>query len=854
MLDNGIDLRLQGSAPRKLPSNIDWKALASESQNRQGLLARISSKVLDAVPEIPIGNASKASVPAPIGTNTESSGGRRRSLGRAAQVEIMAEFWQSLGMLVLEAADLPERSSLAAMEHFYQILARLQYLDGIPHDVYNAPPSGALNRALSRAGMPYLQGQIMHILADATLEAQFVETASRFAAPGSPAPRRRFKILRRELGVGTWLEFVLWCCIEGGFIQEACWILDQMRRRPKVWRFKSWGEVLHDTGGIDPQKIEHFDTWAECGVKQTEHRLFLSRKPFLGMGDRTITSEVVVAIMDAVVNSACFPRGNRADYLRDMSGTIGSLRSMLKQSGIYLGTGDVNHLLTRIIESEGIVKDADPRSLRLSLDLFPYTIPEEAGSPHTQPAPLPKSRAVDHGHASSAFVLGLYSHAWNTYSSQGHIPGALEIFEMLLGAQSPNKVVEMRRFALDDKHIIHAAPVRDARELQAQLLGDERLDIASQENLALQMLWHVSLSLFLDALTTSRAHRFCHWLLSPDENGYQPIPATMFSERLLAPAIIRFAAATTNPHLFAMVTRAMETPIPRETLKAMVTYEAIILDWPNVLSLLRYLPTRHETHWGATNIAVVAACIIALSKPSKFSVFVRKAYSEEAKEVLLALLEGRFNRTVSPEARPYRYQEQELYQMHRILNSIPGPLQEACREAKLQWDKSHHPNVGVPANAFHHILAVVTETQGCLAAKRLWDLWCLDPFGPQAAYVRTGVDPDLFSMDNFLLPIHTESSASETPAAASYEREDQKLVIPTLATVRIIAMRAIQEQTAIWRGTSDDVNNEDVKSAVQEVLAWSIRMFERFGLTQQELEREMEGHLDRIRQESRIDS
>jgi hypothetical protein len=853
MLDNGTDLRLEGSVPRMLPSNINWKALAPDGRSGKGLLARISSKVLDTVPDIPVGNANKAPVPVRIGTSTKRAERRQRELARATQAEIMAEFWRSLGLLVLTAADLPERSSLDAMEHFYRILARLQYLDGIPHDVYNAPPSGPLNRALSRAGMPYLQDQIMHTLADATLEAQFVESASRSAAPGSPAPQRRFKILRRELGVGTWLEFVLWCCIEGGFIQEACWILDQMRQRPKEWRLKSWSEVLQATGGIDPQKIEHFDTWAECGVNQTEHRLFLSRKPFLGMGDRTITSEVVVAIMDAILNSASFARGNRAEYLRDMSETIGSLRSMLKQNGIYLGTGDVNHLLARIIESEGIVKDTDPRSLRLPLDLFPYAIPEEARSSQALPPSLPKSRAVDHGHVSSALVLGLYSHTWNAYSSQGHIPGALEIFETLLGAQSPNKVGEMRRFALDDKHVIHASPVRHAPELQAQLLGDERLHTASRENLALQMLWQVSLSLFLDALTTSRAHRFCHWLLTPDENGYQPVPTAMFSDRLLAPAIIRFAASTTNPHLFAMVTRAMETPIPRETLKAMVTYEATILDWPNALRLLEYLPTRHETHWGATNIAVVAACIIALSKPSKFSVFVRKAYLKEAKAVLVALLEGRFNRTVSPAARPYRYQEQELYQMHRILESIPGPLEEACREAKLQWDKSHHPAVGVPANAFHHILAVVAETQGCLAAKRLWDLWCMDPFGPQAAYVRTGVDPDLFSMNNFLLPIHTESSASETPAT-SYESEAAKLVIPTLATVRIIAMRAIQEQTAIWRGTSDDVNNEPAKNAVREVLAWSIRMFERFGLTQQELEREMEGHLDRIRQESEVDS
>ena len=815
--------------PHCLPSNINWRHLGIQNWDSIGYLDELTWKTMNKVPSVPVVNTESQSILSLV----ESDGGQAgESEPNTIRDEIMGEIWQSLGLFILEAADLLQKHSSAAMEHVFQILGRLQHLDLIPHNIYNDAASQGLRQCRSRAGVPYMQNQIMNTLADSSLEAAYAEATASSVPVALRPPRRRYKILRRELGAGTWLEFILYCCIEDGFFWEAHRIVDQMQRREKEWHVKSWSKMLDTSGAIDPKRVDYFDTWAECGQNATESRLFMSRKPFQGMGERTIASEPVVSLMDGLIDSATDLDSNDKSFAAALK-KIGSLRSFLESSGLRLGSGDVNYFLTRVIESQVVEADINPHSLGTLLHLIPYTETRNKGDGTAETT----TPAVNHGHGASTLVLGLHSYALNSYASHGNISGMVDAFEKLIGALDFRKVLEMRRLALDDKYQIKASPTRYTEDLRRALIGEKDFDILHRELLCHLLSWPTSLSLFLDAVTVSGNYRLGNWLLNANNDQDRLIPTEHFSDPMLAPALIRFAASTKDKALFSTIGGLLKTPVQREILKAVVTYQVTNLNWDTAVALLEHLTVRHKAHWGATNVAAVAAMVIRLEHASELSTQSspkggQKAHLARAKGILAKLLEGKFNRN-SYAGERYRYQQHELYQLHRLLSSLPGSLQEVCQQAKLQWNASHNPPEHIVANAFHHILSAVVGTQGSLAGKRLWDRWCIDPFSALAQQVRIGPNA-IFQPVEGLRRAH-RSSPPDTHADSASESEN--LVVPNANTVRIIALRAVQE-LAVLKTASQD-SSPSAKDDVTDLLGWCVRMFKAFGFTEVEIEREL---------------
>lgn len=850
LLENVWNLRVRHPVPNRLPSNIDWMALPVQNRRGPDRLGRISWKNVDIASTMPVNGARDGFTAADFANSfgPAASGGLSSS---AIQDMTLEQLWQSLGTFILEAADLPGERSLDAMEHVYEVLARFQQLDLIPSEVYNAAPSEGVPRSRSRAGMPYLQDMIMHVLADASLGARPAGSSAVSQAPDPRARRKRVRMRKRDLDAGNWLELVLWCCIEGGLAREGAWLLDQMQRRSIQWKVKSWNLILQSTGPPDPRRMGYFDTWAECGLNATDYRLFSSRKPFLGMGERTLTSEVVVATMDGLMNHARADQDGEENSPSDIWPIIASLRTMLKRDGLYFETGDVNHLHARVIESNAITLDQYPAPPMVPLEQAPCVMSEEEGDGLSNSAS--ESPAVDHGHGASTLVLGLHSYFLNIDAALGYISRALGKFETLLGSIDSDKVLEMRLSGLKDKHLIDAPPVRDTKQLRRQLFGEEIPGFFPEETISLMVLNPISLSLLFDALTASKDHRLGHWLLSAkNDDMLGVIPNSMISNPLFAPALIRFAADTNNRHLFSSVTMRLKTPLPREVLKAMVTYQVQRSNWNKASTLLHYLPERQDCHWGATNVASIAAAIIKISERRALgnlitSEHLRKEHVDRAQGLLASVLQGKFDRMVRPSERPYRYQEEQLWQIHRILCSIPGSLGEVGNTTTLRLKRHHNPPDGVPVNAFHHVLAAIVEAHGSLAGKRLWSKWCMDPFGRLAKRIRIGPNAISRQSDNLAFRI----SWKKPKAAKKGDWSTSQLgkpVLPNLKSVRIIAMRAIEEQRSIWRGYVV-FSSESRKFGVLDVLNWSIDMFKNFGLTELEINKELDGQLARIMQE-----
>lgn len=824
--------------PKCLPSNLNWRQLGIQNWDSIGYLDQISRRPLNKMPQyIPVSRTDSQSI-----INLVEPRNHERP-SHSTRNEILGEIWQSLGAFVLEAADLTERRSLAAMEHVFQILGRLQHLDLIPHDVYNDASSGGAVQSRSRAGTPYFQTQIMNVLADASLQAIYTEATSSSVPVDLRPPRRRYKVLRRELGAGMWLEFVLYCCIEGGFSREAHWIVDQMQHRSNEWHVKSWNALLETVGEIDPKRIDYFDTWAECGQNVSENKMFMSRRPFLGLGERTISSEVMVSIMDGLIDSATIQH-HKGFSVRETLKRIDSLRSTLERSGLRLGNGDVNYVLARLVDSQAVVAEDDPHSLEMLLDLTPF-VRAETDSAETAG---PKVSAVDHGHGASTLVLGLHSYAVQEYALQGNVSGMLSVFETFIGALDFRKILEMRRLGLDKKYRINESPVRSTEDLQKRLFGEEKFDDLHYELVCSFLSWPISLSLFIDTIKTSRNYRLGKWLLDATNDQGRFIPTEHLSHKMIAPALLRYAAATSDRALFSNITNMLKLPASRETLKALTTYQVGVMNWDVTVGLLEYQAMRHDCTWGATNVAAVAAAIIQLDQPSgpvvnSLSKADRKAHMGRAKDVLVRLFEGEYNRSVDP-GKIYLWQEQQLYQLHRLLSTVPGALEGICRSVKLQWKGPHNPPGGISTDAFNLLLAAVVDAQGSLAGKRLWTRWCMDPFSDRARRIKIGPNASYLIKKDPSLSARDRKFIRQASGKASHNNREDEIVLPDINTVRILAMGAIKEQNEPWKA---DSSSDD---GVLKLLAWCAHMFKCFGLTGLETDRELEGNLARILWES----
>ncbi|KAK2750971.1 hypothetical protein FQN57_000046 [Myotisia sp. PD_48] len=811
----------------EMPSNIDWKALGS--------LSYVSSEGIDSIDANAIQYRKDHRSLTSFDSYSEEPI-RAQKMGESeTRIGTMEEIWQSLGYFVLEAADLPVEEGPKVMSHLYRVLGRLHHLDMVPHEVYKYTEYRDIIRPNRPPGMYLLSYPIMGVLSDTAWELNYADQA----VGGGDTRPQKLTYRSRELGFGVWLEFILWCCVEGGFAKEGTWIMQESRNREKKWSIKSWATVVKTTGPVVPQKMSQYDTWARCGRDNKELLVDRSNRPFLGLGERTITKEVVMALMDGLCNSLETGVGLRGDSPPLVLERMGLLRSLLKSNKIFLQQQDIGYFIARVLEAGSVVLHAKPQTLDLLLNLAPYirpakTLANSATHPMTEQAYLPQY---------SGMILGLYQYSLNIYAERGDIFGALEILEKLLGASDSESVHEVRKF-------LHAkSPIRSPK---AKRLGqpESSIQLATKPPAADSARVHLSSlsnSLLLDTFISSRLYHLADWLVTLRSHSIKSYPHELDDQELIQPHLIRFATATKNPALFTTVSDGLTLPMGYQVLAAVLDYRISECDWYNTIQLLRYLQGGKHKQWSPLNITSLAAVIIRLEAQSVMSVQSEKNISDHkklhdslklARVILSTILRGKYN-----QLRPYpTYHESSpavLYQLHRLFSSIPGTLSEVCHGLPLQWKDPFNPDYLIPAKAFNQLLSAIVDTQGSLAGKRLWDRFCIEPKPIDKQRLTVGGNTRL----HFTTLEHFSDSRS-------LFRNKEKLVLPTSTTVRIIAKAATDEQrlssqhdTFPEEPTFEPMVPEPATlTKVTEVLDWSVQMFERFHLSRRAIDRELDGY------------
>lgn len=797
----------------RLPSNFDWAKIGSFDFITSNLMST------NDVPPI-LRNKDHPSLSS-YDAYAEDIALTNRMADTRPEFGVLEEIWQSLGNIVLQAADLPPSESSAIMTYFYRIVARLHHMDCVPHPVYKYSLNDDLSSPNRPPGMHILAPWMMNSLSDAAWQASEAELAAKAAAAGEKLPPKRFKMRTRQLGPEVWLEFVLWCCVEGGFAKEGVWILKRLQDRQSKWCTIRATDVVPSPDSIDHTKIDRHETWDLCHKNSTNGNNTKNQGPFLGLGNRTISQEVISALIDGLINFVRVGVGYRGDIPSYILKRMNSIRPLLQEARLLTQSNEVEALIARMIESQGIVLETEPRGTESVLQEIPFTRIQSEDVLESKQV----TNSLDKGDTllkRSALVSGLYQYVLNTYAENGHVSGAISVFERLSSLQSTqNEKNRSQEFP--------GSPV------------PENFEITSPPSSLTTQFSNVSLSLLLDVATTSRAKRFAQRLLAPPQPETPAIPPELMKDKIVASSVLRFAAATKTSSLLTTVSEQVGSPLPTLVLKALINYTIDDHDWTNTRQLLDHLRVTRTSHWSIGHITGLAAAVLRLeaanAKADGPSSQHTKDSLKQAMDILIHLLEGRYNLKRDFSKAPYKYQEATLYELRQIFRTIPGALSEVCKRANLQWKRPHGPLRFIPSFAFNALLSAIVEIRGSHAGRQLWRRWCVDPQPPQARRIQPGGNTLLYFTDELDprvggVEAHFDSKWHYNQAA--------KLVRPDLGTVRLIARAALSEIDEFSSGRQPLVSGEACfhERSVQ-VLQWCEKMFKKFRFNDEEIRREL---------------
>ncbi|PLB33674.1 uncharacterized protein BDW47DRAFT_113527 [Aspergillus candidus] len=840
------------AVPSRPLSNLNWGSGSSES------LDELTAKRQKPVPRLVPGSE----VPLVPGF-TSLDAMTERPLADDHSKRFMAELWPSLGSIILDAADAPPSEAKLAMSYVFQVLARLHHSGAVSDRVYKYIPGEELYKnTLRPPGIHLLSTHIVSVLSDAAWLVHEAEVAAKAAAAGEDSPYVPFRMGIRELGPEIWLEFILWCCVEHGHVTEGIWLIEQMKRRKgdQAWGFRSWKPLLEDPTLVRDTNIDREDSWRQPGsdIRPSPPRRRVNPTPFNGLGKRTVSEEVVASLLDNLPNLVYLGLGFRGvsptALIRSASSLKFAITPTSSDSELLPTSRSSNWFTVRVLESGGFDAKSDPQAFENLLRLTPHVVPPWESNLELRDEdldPLTPSQLYDE----TAALSGLIEYNIRYYALQRLCGDAINAFEWLQAVTDASKMQRIGDFfssSILDKPPMDWFPTFDMARLPALRVFESSIPQVS----------NITLAHMLDLVTVSREYAFGEWMLFSSDIDGSPIPPSAYGDQALAPAIIRFAAATKNTALCDATTSSLGQPLSANILRTLLNFRVAMGQWDQVVPMLEYLREYRAKSWGHSNVAALAAAVIRLEHTAQQNPADPQASNEltQAKDILRRLLSGEFNE-------PHRhsethYQDRSLHSLIRLFQSIPGgSLKDTATAAsaalRARFSPSPHSAIPhIPAATFHPILSAVVDTQGSAAGKRLWDRWCLDLKSPTLRRLQEGGIPRLY------LNKERNRARGDPHFDAQYFKQIQsKAVLPNANTIRIIAQAAVKEYNEYQSSSSPSstesapsgqgqvANNNDTNNPARPILEFCIEKFETFRVRRREINREVGGLLYRRRRE-----
>lgn len=719
--------------------------------------------------------------------------------------EGLGQIWASIASMILQATDLPndDQTSKTIMSHVLEILAHLHHSDMLPGAIYNFSHAKDPSVIRKPPTLYLLAYRIMTILSDSAWKAHDQEIRREAQSVGAkdwykgheitgPTLQPRVNMLGAEL----WLDLVLWCCVEGGFITEAAWIVGEMAKRKGdlKWSAIDWTSIREQ-----PEPKLNWSAKVELEIARSRMNQIASGvgiagqsgpPPYVEMGRRTVSQEVIVALMDALSNtiSPLSVRFSPTMIVR----SLGACRAIVGRSSLGIEESMLNRSILSIVESGIANPQSTPGAMQRILELAPSC----RAKPATHRSPKTADSAVQPYNAEfSAACIGLLHMTLYYFAVQHKLQGALQSF-----VKVQSLVDALRRRCLNEfAEILTRGERQDGH-------GDA-LASESIKNLIPGVYSQIPvyiLASLLKLVTETGQYELGEWLLYSDEVDCPLIPRSLYAEEALQPALLRFAEATADGALFANVSAKLKAPLSTEILRTLLQCQITLGKWEAAEEIFTHFESDSDIRLTAHDIMSVARAILRLDKIisgkiTNIEFNVHSQSLDRACTLLRNILHGDYNRSRDPSSLRDYSDVQMLTQTGRILHSVPGSL---ARIPLCTFGDVGRANVlkHISTEAFNQFLEGVVEAYGVLEGHKMWELWCL-PAGENKEYA---------------------------PAAHSPFDDRELVVRPSLQTLHII-MRPMVKAGKVC-------NQQEAR-----LVDWALITCERFGLTAKQTSNELPG-------------
>ena len=712
----------------------------------------------------------------------------------------LGEVWVSTATMILQAADLPtdDQNHKTIMSNVLKILAHLHHIDALPSTIYSY--SHAKDPLVNRKPptLYLLAYRIMTILSDSAWKAHDEQIRKEAQAVGAkdwykghevPGPTMQPRV--NMLGTEVWLDLVLWCCVEGGWVTEAAEIVMEMAKRKDNLR---WGAVdWHSIREPTEPKL-NWSAKVELEIARSRMNQIASgiaiagqsgAPPFVEMGPRTVSQEVILALMDALSNtiSPQSAENNPTMTVRFLS----ACRTILARSPFTLEEPLMNRSILSVVESSEIDAQARPGDLERILEMAPSQM---AKTRYQNVSRQLDSSTPSCSDDMSVASIGLLHKVMHYFAVQGNLQGALRSFRKMQSLVDNNRKRYILDFAEDLKR----------RELE----GDAGDDLISESinnlipGVHSQIPVYVLASL-LDLVTQTGQHELGEWLLYNDEVDGPLIPPSLYSEETLQPALLRFAEATANGELFHNVSTKLEAPLPPAILRVLLHCQITLGKWDAAEEIFAHFQNDPDIGLTPEDIMAVARAVLRLERTipteDQEGISADSQSFNRAKTLLQDILHGKSSIPRDP-SKPRDYSHLRiLTQIGRIIQSVPGSLSKLPLHTFGDIGRANSPET-IPTEAFNILLEGVADALGSQQARQTWRLWCR-PVGDKA---KQAPDPD-----------------------------DRELVVdPSLQTLRIVMRPRVKD---------GKIRNKKETKLVK----WAEQTCREFGLSAKEIYQELPG-------------
>lgn len=683
---------------------------------------------------------------------------------RSATHESLGEIWRSVGSMILQAADRKPSStkSRSIMVCVHRILAHLHHVGAVPHSIYNYAPATEPSVLQRPPTLHYWSLRIMMVLSDAywistnpprvSNDSMALEVYDPDDPNGARLPSIDMAPLMPDVEPQIWLDFVLWCCVEGGWITEAAEIVHEMWSR----RVEKRQYSVIDWSTLSAQEAPKlpWTTRLKAAINRSRMRehaggaSFASdddRVGFLKPPERTVSREVVAAIVDALVNTASSRPGTFGNNHSVVGKHINVCKIMLERKQLGLGSSSWNSIILRMFESLSTDPDTPSTFLEQIVSWSPSFLQEPAAA---NSAYLSSSPAQTYVADPSAISVGLLHRLLSDFILAGDFRGALRTFRRLQDIVDANRRISLGSFpqmvSFDLQQVGEEALIGDGEQHEAP-----GLNVQLPANV---------LAPFLDMITDVKCFDLGSWLLHSDDVDGCIIPPTMYSDSVLQPALIRFASAAGDRGLLDGVTQQLKAPLPEGILRALLHHQIKCGNWDGANEIFELLRDGDGLAWDPTDVIALARVLLHDEKRPSF-ISSNSPKGQSPLILLRALLRGQYNTADDPSQPRNLLQTRMLNQIVRIIVSVPSGLsKELSAFCNTEFNRIS-ASCTISTKAFNMLLESVVECFGVVEGKRLCQRWCLLPdtavLGGTASNrdIERVVKPDIQTFYHVLRPI-----------------------------------------------------------------------------------------------------